>query len=147
MDNQYKDKAQTEGQCRYEAKDPPNLFCTVAHGSAFDVYNALDGPEAMLLFPRPVTMQGPLIQASKLDVKISKLLEGAYEPAPFPSHVLAAIATNISNIAWLKSGSVKAVDKYNAPGRVICRESHVQVGHIDESRKNDHLHFEEGKNK
>ncbi|KAA8516346.1 hypothetical protein F0562_016639 [Nyssa sinensis] len=184
MDDQYEHRAQIEGQCSDEAKDPPTLFRPVARVSAFNVYNTLDGPEAALPISRPIPMQGPLIQASRPNVGISKLLEGAYgerlvphrcghgccgnqsmqnlqssllgpefvdfaEPPSFPSHELAAIATDISNIAWLKSGlensSIKAVD--NAPGRVMCTGSHGQVGRIEESRKNDHLRFEEGKNK
>ncbi|XP_059667897.1 transcription factor MYB1 [Cornus florida] len=73
------------------------------------------------------------------------------EPPSFPTHELAAIATDISNIAWLKSGlensNVKAMD--NAPGRVVYKwsHSHGQMGRFEKIIKDDHLRSEEGKNK
>ncbi|KAK9290904.1 hypothetical protein L1049_009083 [Liquidambar formosana] len=184
MDDQYEDKEQAEDEFNHEAKDPPTLFRPVARVSAFNVYNPLDGPEPQSPFPRPIPMQGPLIQASKPDVGICKLLTGVNderlvphrcghgccgtqsgenprksllgpeflefsEPPPLLSHELAAIATDISNCAWLKSGlensKVKMVD--DAAGRIMSHGSQVQMGCFEDSRKNDHLRFEDGRNK
>ncbi|KAK7390427.1 hypothetical protein VNO78_25732 [Psophocarpus tetragonolobus] len=53
------------------------------------------------------------------------------EPPSFPNFELAAIATDISNLAWLKSGlessSVKMMG--NTSGRVISNGSQVHIGH------------------
>ncbi|KAJ1420086.1 SANT/Myb domain [Sesbania bispinosa] len=53
------------------------------------------------------------------------------EPPSFPSFELAAIATDISNLAWLKSGlensSVKMMG--DTAGRVMSKGSHVHIGH------------------
>lgn len=72
------------------------------------------------------------------------------EPPSFPSHELAALATDISNIAWLKSGldnrSVKAPD-YASGRLMMSRGSNVQMGHFDESRRNTPLRFQVGKTK
>lgn len=67
------------------------------------------------------------------------------EPPAFPSFELAAIATDISNLAWLKSGlensSVRAMG--DAAGRIVAHGSQAQMGHFEESRMGDHLLFEE----
>ncbi|XP_020236498.1 transcription factor MYB1 [Cajanus cajan] len=53
------------------------------------------------------------------------------EPPSFPNFELAAIATDISNLAWLKSGlensSVKMMG--STSGRVISNGSQVHIGH------------------
>lgn len=53
------------------------------------------------------------------------------EPPSFPNFELAAIATDISNLAWLKSGlessSVKIMG--NTSGRVVSNGSQVHIGH------------------
>ncbi|XP_061367909.1 transcription factor MYB1-like [Gastrolobium bilobum] len=53
------------------------------------------------------------------------------EPPSFPSFELAAIATDISSLAWIKSGlessSVKVMG--DTAGRVISNESQVHIGH------------------
>ncbi|PSS32654.1 Transcription factor like [Actinidia chinensis var. chinensis] len=71
------------------------------------------------------------------------------EPPFFPSHELAAIATDISNIAWQKSGlessSVRAVENVNV--RIGSGGPLVQMDHFEENRKKGRLRFEEGKNK
>ncbi|TXG58729.1 hypothetical protein EZV62_016558 [Acer yangbiense] len=79
----------------------------------------------------------------------TEFVEFEEEPT-FPSYELAAIATDISNLAWLKSGlentSVRAMG--DAAGRVMTNNgSQVHMGHIQENRINDHFRFEEGKNK
>lgn len=184
MADQNEERAQIEGQFSHEAQDPPTLFRPVARVSAFNVYSSLDGPEHAFPFPRPVPMQGPLIQASTPDAGICKLIQGDSgeqlvpqrcghgccesprggnlgnsllgpefvefsEPPPFSSFELAAIATDISNIAWLKSGLENSTVRVmgDAAGRTMSRGSQVQMARFEESRKNDHLRFEEGKNK
>ncbi|GAV65472.1 Myb_DNA-bind_6 domain-containing protein [Cephalotus follicularis] len=156
LDDQSEDKAVAEVLNSQEAQEPSTLFRPVARVSAFNIYNPIDGPEIALPLPRPVPMQGPLIQASKPDPGICKLLEGTYrerlvphqcghgccgtqigknpqnsllgpefvefsDTPSFPSYELAAIATDISNLAWLKSGlensSVRVMD--DAAGRLI----------------------------
>ena len=63
----------------------------------------------------------------------------------FSSFELAAIATDISNLAWLKSGlensSVRAMG--DAAGRIISNGSQMQMGRFEESRRGNHLLFEE----
>ncbi|XP_048327235.1 transcription factor MYB1 [Ziziphus jujuba] len=139
MEDHYEDKPPMEGQFSHELKEPPTLFRPVARVSAFSVYNPLECQEPASSLQRPVPMQGPLVNASKLDIEIFKLLKADNweqsvpsqcghgccrtqngrksqksllgpefveysEPPSFPSLELAAIATDISNLAWLKSG-------------------------------------------
>lgn len=70
------------------------------------------------------------------------------EPPLFPSQELAAIATDISNIAWQKSGlessSVRAVENFNLT--FSSGGSLVQMDHFEERRKKGQFNFEEGKN-
>ncbi|GMN47797.1 hypothetical protein TIFTF001_016976 [Ficus carica] len=67
------------------------------------------------------------------------------EPPALPSFELAAIATDISNLAWLKSGlensSVRAMG--DAAGRIVAHGSQAHMGRFEESRMGDHLLFEE----
>ncbi|KAJ7950222.1 MYB transcription factor [Quillaja saponaria] len=164
-DDQYEDKAQTGVQFINVVQDAPTLFRPVARVSAFNVYNSLDVSHPASSFPRPVPMNGSLLQASKPDSGFSKLLETVngeqmvphecghgccaaqngrnsqsllgpefvefLEPPSFPNFELAAIATDLSNIAWLKSGlqnsSVRMLG--DTAGRVISHGSAVHTGH------------------
>ena len=67
------------------------------------------------------------------------------EPPSFPNYELAAIATDISNLAWLKSGlennSIRAMD--DAVGSTSSHRSQVRMGHFEEGRMSDHLRIEE----
>ncbi|OWM81764.1 transcription factor MYB1 [Punica granatum] len=177
------DKSITVEKFNHEVREPPTLFRPVARVSAFNVYNASDGPEPASSFPGPIPMPG---QTLRPDSGFCKLLEGVYgermvphhcgygccktdggprpdaqtpllgpefveysEPPPFPSYELAAIATDISNIAWLKSGlengSVRGMN--NTAMRVTSGVFRVQVGHPEEGRVNNSVRFEDGKNK
>lgn len=170
----------TEGQFIHEVQEPPTLFRPVARVSAFSVYNPLDGQEPFSSFRRTALMQGPLVQASKLDTEIFKLLEAECvarsvphqcghgccgiqngknartsllgpefvdfsEPLAFSSFELAAIGTDISNLAWLKSGlensTVRAMG--DAAGRIISHGSQVQMGHFEDSRMGNRMLFDE----
>ncbi|KAE8689745.1 Transcription factor MYB44 [Hibiscus syriacus] len=63
------------------------------------------------------------------------------EPPSFPNYELAAIATDISNLAWLKSGlennSVRAMD--DAASGTTPHRSPAHMGHFEESRMSDRL--------
>lgn len=70
------------------------------------------------------------------------------ESLSFPSHELATLAADISNVAWQRSGLessiIKGVD--NTANRLQFTSSHLQKGYLQESRRNDGLQFEEGNN-
>ena len=53
------------------------------------------------------------------------------EPPSFSSFELAAIATDISNVAWLRSGSENSSVKMmgDSAGRVMSHGSQVNIGH------------------
>ncbi|KAE8717274.1 putative serine/threonine-protein kinase [Hibiscus syriacus] len=63
------------------------------------------------------------------------------EPPSFPNYELAAIATDISNLAWLKSGlensSVRPMD--DAAAGTTPHTSLAHMGHFEESRMGDRL--------
>ncbi|XWS67169.1 hypothetical protein CRYUN_Cryun05aG0264000 [Craigia yunnanensis] len=71
------------------------------------------------------------------------------EPPSFPNYELAAIATDISNLAWMKSGiennSIRAMD--DAASGTASHRSQVHIGHFEESRMSDHLRIEDRDNK
>ncbi|GLT43784.1 hypothetical protein SLA2020_177150 [Shorea laevis] len=75
-----------------------------------------------------------------------------YEESPaFSSHELISIATDLNNIAWIKSGLENG--SIGAPSTAMDqRTSHgtasgSQVGIPDPCKKNDHMRFEDGRNK
>ncbi|KAL5550176.1 hypothetical protein UlMin_000352 [Ulmus minor] len=67
------------------------------------------------------------------------------DPPSFPSFELAAIATDLSNLAWLKSGlensSVRAMD--DSSGKIISHGSQMPTGRLEENSTSDNLRFEE----
>ncbi|KAK6244991.1 hypothetical protein QUC31_011400 [Theobroma cacao] len=67
------------------------------------------------------------------------------EPPSFPNYELAAIASDISNLAWLKSGlennSVRPMD--DAAGGTTSHRSQVCTGHFEKTRMSGHFHIEE----
>ncbi|XP_019161088.1 PREDICTED: myb-like protein AA [Ipomoea nil] len=178
------DKNQDAVQSIEEPREPPTLFRPVARVSAFNVYNSLDGPEALFSVPRVTPLQGSSLQAtSNPNIGISKLLEGAFgeqlvpcqcghgccgnspqgnhnssllgpefvdysESPSFPIHELAALATDISNVAWrnsgLENGSINLFS--NSASSVMCGASHAQGESLEEMRKSDHhSQLEKGK--
>ncbi|KAF5750882.1 putative R2r3-myb transcription factor [Tripterygium wilfordii] len=74
----------TEVPPHHEAEEPSTLFRPVARISAFSVYNPIDDAGIASSCQRPVQMQGPLIQVSKPDVAICRLLEGVYNEPLVP---------------------------------------------------------------
>ncbi|KDP24518.1 hypothetical protein JCGZ_25082 [Jatropha curcas] len=88
---------------------------------------------------------GKILQKSLLGPEFVDFLE----PPSFPSFELAAIATDISNLAWIKSGlennTVRVMG--NTAGRITSHGSQMQVGHLEESRVSSSFHFDEGDNK
>ncbi|KAM1159659.1 hypothetical protein ACFX19_033372 [Malus domestica] len=67
------------------------------------------------------------------------------EPPSFPSFELAAIATDISNLAWLKSGleNNRVRGMGDAAGRITTHESQGQMGRFEDSRTNHLFPVEE----
>ncbi|KAK8600132.1 hypothetical protein V6N13_060048 [Hibiscus sabdariffa] len=66
------------------------------------------------------------------------------EPPSFPNYELAAIAADISNLAWLKSGlenSARAMD--DASAGTTPHRSPAHMGQFEESRMSDRLSIEE----
>ncbi|GMI96461.1 myb domain protein 1, Salt-Related MYB1 [Hibiscus trionum] len=67
------------------------------------------------------------------------------EPPSFPNYELAAIATDISNLAWMKSGlennSDRAMD--DAPAGTTPHSTLAHMGHFEESGTSDRLSIEE----
>ncbi|KAA8539645.1 hypothetical protein F0562_026337 [Nyssa sinensis] len=71
------------------------------------------------------------------------------EPPPFSSHELASIATDLNNIAWIRSG-LNNVDPRvpdNAAGHRVSQGVAVPMCVFEQSMKNDHFRFEEGRNR
>ncbi|KAL3640697.1 hypothetical protein CASFOL_015665 [Castilleja foliolosa] len=144
-------------------KEEKLIVCPVARVSAFTVYNQTDGHRNVCMSPKPASFQIPDIQASNPDVRICKLLEGAYndvlvpyrcgygcceslgqvvsllspefidytEHPPFTSHDLAALAADISNVAWLKSG----LESNNLKAMENC--SNRQMRHCEDSGESE----------
>ncbi|KAF1888597.1 hypothetical protein Lal_00011371 [Lupinus albus] len=166
MDDKYEDRARTEGQLYHEVKDPPTLVRPLARVSAFSVYHSFDGLQPSTSVQRPIPMHGPILQSSKPENEICKMIEGIYgdrsvphqcghgccaapngnnskssllgpefiefsEPPSYPSFELAAIATDISNLAWLKGGLENSNIKMmgDTSSRRMCNGSEVHIGH------------------
>ncbi|EXC07549.1 Transcription factor [Morus notabilis] len=75
-----------------------------------------------------------------------------YEESPsFSSHELISIATDLNNIAWIKSGLETTGAR--APNDAAILETSrgavttSQVGILEQNKRNDHFRFEEGQNK
>ncbi|KAI3939130.1 hypothetical protein MKX01_001998 [Papaver californicum] len=158
-------------------KEAPTLFRPVGRVSAFSVYNPLHSSTTDSMCSRLVPRPGPLIQGPKPDVGICQLVErvrgdplvpcycgysccngGAreesqnsllgpefvefIEPPSFSAHELALLATDISNMAWIKSGVGQILDNESVSQGIL-----IQAGTLVENRRNDHLRFEERRNK
>lgn len=153
-DNHYEDKSQGEVQRSDVANDPRTLFRPVARISAFSVYGSLNVPESQLQTPRVVPIQPPDLGVSKLlegaftdrlvphqcghgccgnanqEINVSSLLGPEFvdyaESPSFSSHELATLATEISNVAWCKSGlENSSIEVIFNPTRAACGTSHL----------------------
>ncbi|XP_021769110.1 transcription factor MYB1-like [Chenopodium quinoa] len=122
-----------------EPIEHPKPSRPVARVGAFNVYQPSSNLTPAAPPPKPVPVQGPLVNAFQPDFGISKFLDGVQcepiiplrcghgccstptgaktqssllgpefieyeEPPSFSSHELASIATDLNNIAWIKSG-------------------------------------------
>lgn len=171
-----------ETHCVSAAFNHPTPIRPVARVSAFNVYSPSGGP-AGSTFTRTTPTQGPLIQASKPELVISKLLEDACdepviplqcghccckapsrghsqnsvlgpdfvdydESAPLTSHELISIATDLSNIAWIKSGldsnATRIPDNFTSLGADAAGS---QMGLFGQGTKTSQMCFEEGRNR
>ncbi|CAN4106057.1 unnamed protein product [Withania somnifera] len=154
-DNHYEDKSQGEVQRSDAANDPRTLFRPVARISAFSIYGSLNVPESQLQTPRLIPTQVPDLGVSKLlegafadrlvphqcghgccgnanqESNGSSLLGPEFvdytDPPSFSSHELATLATEISNVAWCKSGlensSIEVI--FNPTTRTAHGTSHL----------------------
>ncbi|XP_022766218.1 transcription factor MYB1-like [Durio zibethinus] len=166
VDNQFKGKALTGIQSSHESIEPPTLFRPVARIGAFNVYNNVDAPEIVSPCSRTVPMLEGVYTERLVPLHCGlgccgtqngrnqniSLLGPEFvefsEPPSFPNYELAALATDISNLAWLKSGlennSIRDMD--DAAGGTASHRSQVLMGHFEESGTSDYLRIEE-KNK
>ncbi|XVE99689.1 hypothetical protein REPUB_Repub03eG0222000 [Reevesia pubescens] len=73
------------------------------------------------------------------------------EPPAFPSHELISIATDLNNIAWIKSGLENSCVRIpsNATGQKMFQgaASGMQIGMSDLYSKSDHMCFDDGRSK
>ncbi|CAF2126875.1 unnamed protein product [Brassica napus] len=148
-EQQCEDKTNEEGN-----NDPPTLFRPVASLSSFNAYNHMEGSSfskfqsckqdaAMLRLLEGAYSERFVPQKcghgccsdSPVDISKQNSLLGPefvdhLDPPTFPSYELAAIATEISSLAWLRSGlessSVRAMEE--AAGRLRPQGSR---GHRD----------------
>ncbi|KAK4396173.1 Transcription factor [Sesamum angolense] len=109
----------------------------------------LEGAYADLLVPHRCG-HGCCETSSKV-APVSSLLGPEFidytEPPSFASHELAALAADISNVAWSRSGlensSIKATE--NTACGLFCSSSNQQMRHFEDSGENDNSSFEVGK--
>ncbi|VVA96961.1 unnamed protein product [Arabis nemorensis] len=169
-EEQCEEKSNGEGTSRQEVNDPPTLFRPVARLSSFDVNNHIEGSSsphiqnqnqfqsskqdtAMLRLlegayserfvpqncGRGCCSNNPVSSFQQTSLLGPEFVD-YLDPPTFPSYELAAIATDISSLAWLRSGlessSVRAMEE--AAGRLRPQGSR---GHRDR-----YLVSEQGKN-
>ncbi|KAL3536466.1 hypothetical protein ACH5RR_004927 [Cinchona calisaya] len=155
-DEHHEDRTQTDYQCNSKANDPPSLFRPIARISAFSVYSCTSLPSARLadfegpldLVSKPDSGINKFLQAAYGDrlvprqcghccfasfgggISGSSLLGPAFvdyaEPPSFPSHELATLAADISNVAWCKSG-LENSSMDNAASRLMSSNSCSQI--------------------
>ncbi|XP_028078108.1 transcription factor MYB25-like [Camellia sinensis] len=71
------------------------------------------------------------------------------EPPPFSSHELATIATDLNNIAWIRSGldSTGTQVVENAASQRASQDVAAQMGVFEQNLNHDNFRFEEGRNR
>ncbi|XP_057523113.1 transcription factor MYB25-like [Amaranthus tricolor] len=156
--------------------EPPTLSRPVARIGAFNMYQPPSESTPTAPPPRPVPVQGPLVNAFP-DFGVSKFLEGIQcepiipsrcghgccssptgiesrtsllgpefvdyeEPPSFSSHELAAIATDLNNIAWIKSGLDGCARQTEAPLERKDSDNSKQC-----IQKTNNAHFDGGRTK
>ncbi|XP_022978207.1 transcription factor MYB1-like isoform X2 [Cucurbita maxima] len=142
MDDQFEDKVPiaSEGQFTHEVKEQPTLYRPVARGPLIqaskpevEASKLLEGVYGDRSVPHQCghgCCQSHN-QGSPLDSLLGpEFVDFSEPPLSFPSFELAAIATDISNLAWLKSGlengSVRAMG--DSAGRL--NGSQMQMGRL-----------------
>ncbi|XVE69332.1 hypothetical protein DITRI_Ditri09bG0144200 [Diplodiscus trichospermus] len=175
-----------EDQSAAEPKDHSTLSRPVARVSAFNRYNPQSSSRTESGMSGTILMQGPLVQSSRPDWGVGKILEdlrsepviplrcgfgccstpcGGHsqssllgpefvdyeEPPAFSSQEFISIATDLNNIAWIKSGLENSCIKIpsNATGQRTSQgaPSGMQVGMSDLYVKSDHMRFDDGRSK
>ncbi|KAK9683429.1 hypothetical protein RND81_10G140600 [Saponaria officinalis] len=151
---------------------------------AFNIYRPSSTPTSSVPLPKPLPVEGPLVNAFSPDFGISKFLNGIenepiipsrcghgccatptggesrssllgpefvdYEKPPsFFCHELASIATDLNNIAWIKSGldssSARRLEVHDH--RREPQEMTVGTGDSEQCAQNSNARFEEGRSK
>ena len=175
-----------EDQSAAEPKDHPTLCHPVARISAFSRYNPPSSSRTESGISGTILMQGPLVQSSRPDWGVGKILEDLHsepviplrcgfgccstpcgghsqisllgpefvdyeEPPAFSSHELISIATDLNNIAWIKSGLENSCVRIpsNATGQKMSQgaTSGMQMGMSDLYVQSDHMRFDDGRSK
>lgn len=164
-----------------EQTEPPTLSRPVARVGAFNIYQPLSNLTPAVPRPKPVPVQGPLVNAFQPDLGISKFLDGVQcepiiplrcghgccsaptgaesgnsllgpefieyeEPPSFSSHELASIATDLNNIAWIKSGldSSSCARQMETP---IPRRDSQGTDNSMQCMQTNNVRFDEGRSK
>ncbi|KAL8039271.1 hypothetical protein ABFX02_10G024600 [Erythranthe guttata] len=170
------EKSQSQVQPNDKSIPPPPVLRPVARISAFNVYNnSVDGAENVSPSPRLPFLQTSnsevgTCKSKSLERLVGDILvphscgHGCCEnpggvtsllgpefidyttPPSFTSHDLAALAADISNVAWSKSGlessTIKAME--NMASGLSC--SSQQTGHFEDSGENENSSSDMGKN-
>ncbi|KAL7229044.1 hypothetical protein ACSBR2_007693 [Camellia fascicularis] len=70
------------------------------------------------------------------------------EPPPFSSHELATIATDLNNIAWIRSGlDSTGTQVENAASQRASQDVAAQMGVFEQNLNHNNFRFEEGRNR
>ncbi|KAI3880405.1 hypothetical protein MKW92_021652, partial [Papaver armeniacum] len=123
--NDVEENYRVEYHCRNEPKEKPTLFRPAPRVSAFNLYNQEQSMGGYVLPTMVPMLHGPLLQPCRPPVVGQCGLLGGVrrvpshcgacsllgpefvefvEPPPFSGHELVSIATELSNVAWIKSG-------------------------------------------
>ncbi|CAH9125209.1 unnamed protein product [Cuscuta epithymum] len=142
------DKTQEAVQCSEESVDPPTLFRPVARVSAFNINNnSLDDRklnsgirklveaaygEQLIPFQCGHGCCGSATQGNHNNSLLGPEFIDYAEPPSFPLHEIAALATDISNVAWrnsgLENGSINLFS--NSTSSELCSTSHDTLEEI-----------------
>ncbi|KAK9700041.1 hypothetical protein RND81_08G213300 [Saponaria officinalis] len=164
-----------------EATERTSLSRPVPHVGAFNIYRPTSNSPSTALHPKPVPVQGPLVNALSPDFGISRFLDGVQndpiipsrcghgccatpadgesscsllgpefvdyeEPPSFSGHELASIATDLNNIAWIKSGlDSRSTIKIETPDH--RKERQELSGDSGQCSQHNNVRFEEGRSK
>ncbi|XP_074280117.1 transcription factor MYB25-like [Silene latifolia] len=160
-----------------ETTEHPSLSRPVPRVGAFNIYRPTSNLPSDGLHPKPMPVQGQLVNSLSPDFEISKFHDGVQndpiipsrcghgcctttagggprssllgpefveyeEPPLFSAHKLASIATDLNNIAWIKSG----LDSSSAI-RMDPQGTSAETCDLGQSPQHNNVRFEEGRSK